>query len=178
MNRIYIIILSFSFLLFTQINIAKASDQNEISTLVTDFFNNISQEDHIEASKLFHYPTNYTQEEVNQDIEGVSKFLQALGDSFGNISDATIYNGNSKIISLQIGGGDIPYWQKHPNYLSKVYAVKFSKYGSGYITLTLCNIANKYEIREAKYGLDASFRNSTMLLQEAASHVRILFENK
>ena len=58
-----------------------------------------------------------------------------------------------------------------------VFSVTFSEYGSGYVTLTICNLANKYEIREAKYGLDASLKNSLSLLQEAANHVQLLFQN-
>ena len=149
----------------------------EISKLTTDFFLFISEKDFVNTSKLFHYPPNYSEEEKEKDMKGVSMFLEALDNCFGKIEEPAIHNGKNKIISLQIGGGDIAYWKKNPNYLSIVFSVNFSNYGNGYITLTICNLANKFEIREAKYGLDSSLENSTKLLQEAAKDIHLLFQN-
>ncbi|MCI5138738.1 MAG: hypothetical protein D3922_10065 [Candidatus Electrothrix sp. AR1] len=176
-NRMYKILLVFLVIFTANSTLARASDQIEISTLINDFFYHISEKDFIGASKLFHYPPSYAEEKINKDVKDVSIFLEALAYSFGQISEPTIYKGNSKIVSLQIGGGDIPYWKNNPEYLRIVFSVNFSKYGNGYVTLTICNLANKYEIREAKYGLDASVKNSTKLLQEAAGHIQLLFKN-
>jgi hypothetical protein len=178
MNRIYLRFILICLFIATSATIAKSSDHSEINNVAKRFFYLISQEDYMGASKLFHYPPNYTQEEIKKDIEAVSKFLEAMGTSFGKLSGPVPYTGSNRIMSLQIGGGDIPYWKDHPDYLSKLYEVSFSKYGTGYVTLSLCNLTNNWEIREAKYGLDASLKNSVMLLQEAASHVQLLFQSK
>lgn len=97
-----------------------------------------------------------------------------MKESFGQFNELGISNTGEKVLSLQVGGGDITYWQQHPKFLSLVYSVNFSKYGAGYTTFTICNILNKFEIREVKYGLEATRSNSKELLQEALKHMKLM----
>jgi hypothetical protein len=155
---------------------AMAGNQKDVSLLASKFFSYMNQNNYIEAAKLFHYPPNYTTQDLEKDIKGVSGLLEALKESFGQISRVGVSKTGEKILSLQVGGGDIPYWKQHPQYLTLIFSSYFSKYGDGYITFTICNISKKFEIREVKYGLAATRANSAQLLQEAIKHIQIMDE--
>lgn len=174
MKRILTLIIPTFFLLFGYTFNGHAAEQNEISQLASSFFKHMKQDDYLKASQLFHYPPTYTTEERKKDEIAVSKSLGAFKESFGQIIRPQIETENKQIISLQVGGGDIPYWQKHPQYFTQVYNVNFSKYGDGFITFTICNLTNKFEIREVKYGLLASYSNAIPLLKNSAKQIQLM----
>lgn len=110
---------------FTTSSNSFSSSQNEITILINRYFDNIDKSDYLKAAGLFHYPPNYSTDQTIDDMKGVSKFLGALEDSFGKIYKPTENSIKTKIISLQIGGGDLPYWQKHPDYITKIFPLNF-----------------------------------------------------
>jgi hypothetical protein len=175
MKRITTVSFVIAYILIVQVVDVDASQENEILNLINKYFYSIEQSDFSGASDLFHYPPSYSQEELIKDKSAVSKFLESLSNSFGQLSNPVTNKAEEKILSLQVGGGNIPYWKKHPKYVSSIYRATFSKFGEGFVTFTICNLSNKYEIREVKYGLSASSNNSVAMLQGAFKTLHSVF---
>ncbi len=171
MRKKIIIILSLVLLGFTQNLPAEITKSGEINHLISDFFLFISQTNYTSAAELFHYPPEYSPEQRQRDLKGVALLLEAFTGSFGQISRTSISTKEAEIFYLQVGGGDLQYWQKNRETLSHVFQVDFSNYGNGFITFTICNLNQKYEIREVKYGLSASPNSSALLFKEVVNYI-------
>lgn len=109
--------------------------------------------DFVTASKLFHIPALYTQEQVSNEKEAAVKVLRLLRNEFGKITSYRSPSGSYSFHKVMFGTGDLRYWSIHPRLRKVVYEVEFSKLGRGYITIALVNITKRTEIRQITYGL-------------------------
>ncbi len=177
MRKKIAIILSLVLMGFTQNLQGEITENGEINRLILDFFLYISQENYTSAAELFHYPPEYSPKQRQHDLEGVALLLNAFTGSFGQIKRRSINTKEAEIFGLQVGGGNLQYWQKHRETLSLVYQVDFSNYGNGFITFTICNLHQKYEIREVNYGLSASQDSSTLLFKDVFNYIHFELGN-
>ena len=120
------------------------------------YFDFIRNNDFHSASRLFHYPGNYTKQELTDDMNTVSNLLAFLANEFGGVLNQNISEAPTSFYHVLVGGGDLPYWQKHPHSVKLTYKVDFEKEGRGYVRIRFCNISGKWEIRQVEYGLPTS----------------------
>ena len=133
---------------------SRAEEKDPIEK-ATAFINYYNKKDFLGATKIFHYPPNYTAAELNEDKAAISKTLKMYYEEFGKIEHFEKSDMPPLYYFHMIGGGNLPYWQKYSDVYNVNLKVKFSREGEGYVTIVFCNILNKWEIRQVNYGLSA-----------------------
>lgn len=108
------------------------------------------------AVRLFHFPTEYSAEDLRKDSGGVRAVLELFERELGRPAEANPVEDPEPFIEVGIGGADAAYWEKHPDTSMVRYAVKFEKEGAGIIAIEACHIGPKWQIRSVHYGLPAN----------------------
>ncbi|MGA1867043.1 MAG: hypothetical protein ACMUJM_00700 [bacterium] len=132
------------------------TQENILTEIASEYFKLIKNKNVNGASKLFHYPTDHTEQEIIKDMNVIGRSLQIFINEFGAVLRADLVETRDIFYHVSIGGGDLSYWKKHPNSINLTYKVKFKKAGQGYIDIMFCNINNKWDIRQVSYGLPQS----------------------
>ena len=114
-----------------------------------------NKKDFAGLAELFHFPPEYTEQELKADKEAIRKTLSLYFDEFGKITGFEKVENPPFHYFVAIGGADISYWEKHPEGDKVSYKAAFSGEGEGYLTLTFSYILRKWEIRQVNYGLPA-----------------------
>jgi hypothetical protein len=138
----------------------------EYSQLISSYVTNFNNKDFLATAKLFHYPNNYSDRELERDTYCLSKFLEYFNQEFGDINEIIPVKNGDKYYSVELYGGDKRYWQKHSQYTQFEYLVDFSKEGRGYLIFWLCNISGKVEIRSVRHAISASKENAKTRMYE------------
>ena len=149
-------------------NTFSKSQALKISELFIKF---VSKDDFESASKLLHYPNEYTEEQLESDIKGVSAIMQSLDHSFGEIISYKEATGMNVVASIGGGTADIPYWKKYSESKKLTLEASFSKYGNGYLEFVFYNINGELGLRAVNYGLPASSTESIKLLKQASKPI-------
>ena len=131
-------------------------DTYQLEKISNMFFTNIQNKNFNKVSQIFHFPPNYSNQELEKDRNSVIKGLKYFDYEFGTISSYKKAETAKFFLEANIGGGDIPYWKEHPQFAKMVYEVKFSKENEGFIVFYFCRISDKYEIRSVGYALPMS----------------------
>lgn len=134
------------------IALAQEENRQEKARLFINCYNN---NDFFGATKLFHFPQDYTDKELKKEKDAIRKTLKMYFEEFGKITNIEKTDNPSLYYFVMIGGGNLPYWQKYPDVYNTFYKVKFSREGQGYLVLVFCHISDKWEIRQVNYGLPA-----------------------
>jgi hypothetical protein len=157
MKRKYIIILSVIATVFLcKSTKCQQTDSDNLTSVANHYNKLLSQGNYEEASLLFHYPEDYTKEELLSDRTIVQKMLKIVSDTFGPIDSVYTFPSSSMMYQFSIGGGNIPYWKKHPKGFHVTQYVEFNKQGYGRLEVQFCNINSKWAIRDVSYGLPSS----------------------
>ncbi len=144
------------FVIFILFVVSSAQAQEEIlQEKATLFINNYNNKDFFGATRLFHFPQNYTDKKLNEDKDAISKTLKMYFEEFGEITDIEKSDIPPLYYFHMIGGANLSYWQQYSDVSDIFYKVKFSREGQGYLTIVFCNILDKWEIRQVNYGLSA-----------------------
>ena len=145
---------------FSYLYAAEEGLNEELVGLSRNYMDVIQQKDFFGAAKLFHYPPNYSSEELIKDQKGVQQVLELLNSEFGNVNEYKLVKTPEFYYSFLFMGGDILYWKSKPDYLSLLYEVEFSKEKRGFITISFCKINSMSQIRSVSYGLPSSRSDS------------------
>lgn len=155
MKRQFLGICLLVFLITFPFAAAGLAQEENIQGKANDFINNYNNQDFRGVTKLFHFPRDYTANELKEDKDAISKVLKLYYEEFGKITNIKKNENPSNYYNVSIGSGNIPYWQKYPETVNLSYKVKFSREGLGYIDVVFCHISEKWEIRKVSYGLPA-----------------------
>jgi hypothetical protein len=149
------LILFFSSAIFLFANIQNTTTQ-DIDKITTDFFKFIKANQFESASELFHYPNNYSHEELVKEKKDVIGTLKFLKNEFGAVTQLKISNSPGKVIGFGVSGASIEYWQNQSEFIFQIFKTDFERIGKGYIRISYCKINNKWEIQGVEYGLQDS----------------------
>ncbi|MEJ2618590.1 MAG: hypothetical protein P8Z35_26795, partial [Ignavibacteriaceae bacterium] len=141
-----VLILFFSSVSFLYADIKNTITQ-DIDKITTDFFKLIKANQFESASELFHYPNNYSREDLVKEKIDVIETLKFLKNEFGAVTQLKISNSPGKVIGYGVSGASIEYWQKHAEFIFQIFNTNFERIGEGYIRISYCKINNKWEIQ-------------------------------
>lgn len=127
----------------------------------------IQSQDFNGASKLFHYPKQYTESELLKDRASVAEDLRTLINSFGPITSFAPATSVPNFYECAVGGGTIPYWKDHPKSTYFIFTAEFGKAGKGFVKVLLATIDNETAIRSVAFGLPVDRPDSEALVKNA-----------
>jgi hypothetical protein len=144
---------------------ASSQDSNaEFDSLANEFFNAMKNKEFTKVAGLFHYPAEDTEQKRDGNKKGILVTLEYAQKEFGTIVSHAPYEKEVETFNFSLNSGTKAYWEKHPENMQKRYKVAFDTSGEGYISLVLCNIQNKWEIRTIKYEKEASEESRKFIL--------------
>ena len=109
---------------------------------------------------MFHYPPNLSLKELSKDKKAVKLGLMEMSKLFGTFEKSVICQRPVSFYHFAIGGGDIPYWKKNPQFVEVRYETKFSKEGEGFIFFWVVQMSKKLELRSASFGIPVNSLNA------------------
>ncbi len=143
-------------LVFSQYIKAQETIAHDINKITSDFFKFMKVNKFINASELFHYPNDYSNEVLVKEKRDVIGTLKLLKKEFGDVLQLKISKSSNKVIGYGVSGASIEYWQKHPEFTFQILKVDFEREGQGFIRISYCDIKNKWEVQGVEYGLPES----------------------
>jgi hypothetical protein len=123
---------------------------------VAEYFTLIQGHDFDKAMGMFHFPTNYSAEELEKDKSIVKKSLQLLDEKFGKFDSPSLEKKPEVFIQVGVGGGTPEYWKKHPEINRFVFRTTYEKAGPGYMVVNICNVTGMDQIRSVEFGIPKS----------------------
>lgn len=144
---------------------ASSPDDNAaFDGLANEFFNAMKNKEFTKVAGLFHYPAEDTEQKREENKKGILVTLEYAQKEFGTIVSHALYESEVETFNFSLNSGSRAYWEKHPENMQKRYKVAFDTSGEGFISLVLCNIQNKWEIRAIKYEKEASEESRKFIL--------------
>jgi len=136
----------------------------EFDRLANEFFNAMKNKEFTKVAGLFHYPAEDTEQKREENKKGILVTLEYAQKEFGTIVSHAPYEKEVETFNFSLNSGTKAYWEKHPENMQKRYKVAFDTSGEGFISLVLCNVQNKWEIRTIKYEKEASEESRKFIL--------------
>ncbi len=143
----------------------------------SSYFGFVKARDFDKAAELFHIPKHYSPKARQADIESVARTLEFLAGKFGDVVAERLNQSPGRFYQVVTGGGDLPYWAKHPSFSQLVYEVEFEKQGKGYVTLGFCNIDGTWDIRQVAYGLPSDSPDAQSRIVSISKELRQLIRS-
>lgn len=135
-----------------------------------------------DAAELFHYPPNYSPKELDEDKKEVQLWLMELSKLFGTFDKSEIVQRPVSLYKIEIGGGDIPYWGKYPQFIEVKYGTTFSIEGEGFIRFTVVQISKKLELRSVAFSISVDSPDAEKRIEKITSQmmdfVKKVLENR
>lgn len=136
----------------------------EFDRLANEFFNAMKNKEFTKVAGLFHYPAADTEQKREENKKGILVTLEYAQKEFGTVLSHARYEKEVETFNFSLNSGTRAYWEKHPESMQKRYKVAFDTSGEGFISLVLCNIQNKWEIKTIKYEKEASEESRKFIL--------------
>lgn len=126
------------------------------------------------AVKLFHLPTSLTTAERQEELRFLERALKLFAGEFGKPRDIRTAGQPLDVAFASVGTGSLPYWEKHPDFRRFTFFTKFDRDGPGTITIDVCEIGGRPEIRQVLYGLPRSSPNTAARLTEIVGKLQAI----
>jgi hypothetical protein len=123
------------------------------------------------AAKLFHYPSNYSPDELARDRDAVKLGLSELSNAFGTYGESKVVQGSVNSYIFAIGGGNLRYWEKYRESIEVRYVTTFSKEGEGFIIFKVVHISEKLELRSAAFGIPLNAPGARERMEKIGRHM-------
>jgi len=159
------LIITVALTLFASPSSASSQESNAaFDSLANEFFNAMKNKEFTKVAGLFHYPAEDPEQKREENKKGILVTLEYAHKEFGTIVNHAPYENEVETFNFSLNSGSRAYWEKHPENMQKRYKVAFDTSGEGFISLVLCNIQNKWEIRTIKYEKEASEESRKFIL--------------
>ncbi len=169
------ILILFPYLVVAQPQLVQLEDAVKLTNKCIELLKNKNLE---QVAHLFHFPPEYNEQEVIDDISGIQDGVRELTQEFGPLINAKLLNEPAQYINLKVGSGNISYWKKHPEFISVVYQVSFQKEKNGFVIFWVTNISKKIELRTIAYGLPANDPLAVERIKKIGKKMMKSFMNK
>ena len=116
----------------------------------------IQMEDFEGAAMMYHYPTNYTSEELDTDIKAVAESLRIFNEEFGKFGSIKSLEEPKLYVNIHASGGTHVYWDKQRQAMKIELETEFENYGPGFLIFQVVDIVGTLEIKAIAYGLPVS----------------------
>ncbi|PCH63545.1 MAG: hypothetical protein COC19_00905 [SAR86 cluster bacterium] len=142
---------------------ADAIDDVEVQRLMAEALGYLEAHDFENLSFLFHYPSDYDDDEKDKDLCNVQYDLSSMVALFGSPSQMREFDENIDTEFNYKGYGtssaDQYFWKTNggiEGVFKSTFLSNFTEKDRGTIFITIVNFADKYEIGLLGFGLDSS----------------------
>lgn len=135
---------------------SKQPSEKVTREIVSAYLGYLENNDFESATALFHFPANYTAEELSNDRNAISKALAIVSNEFGGIGRVNKIDSADNYIFLVLSGGNLAYWDQHSYSIPVIHEVTFSNEGAGYLIFFICKVEKRWEIQKIEYCLPVS----------------------
>jgi hypothetical protein len=148
---------------------SQQANNSEMAKISNKFFNYLKNDYYSEAADLFHYPNEYSNEELQKDKFYMKETLRLCKKEFGEITSIKAITQSPGSVNFSLRGGDFNYWKKYPYFVAQIFQVQFENEGLGFIFMRFCNIKDTLEIRSISYGIPKSRSGAEERINEILS---------
>ena len=138
--------------------------QSDQSALAVEFLTLMQNDSFGVAAELFHYPSNYSIEKKNEEINSVKEDLKKYKDAFGNIIETGNSLPEAHYIGIGVSGAEIDYWTEYPGTITQiVFPANFEKIGWAVVRILLIETSGELEIQQVDYSLVDTNENKELI---------------
>jgi hypothetical protein len=170
MRRI-LVLLFLLILLLTSQSLGQETTYDQVKSFTDSCIKAIQSGNFDEAARSFHYPPNYSPEELEKDRNAVKLGLMELCKVFGTVEGSKLLQRPVIFYLFAVGGGDLRYWEKYPESIQVKYEVTFSNEGEGFVVFNVVQISKKCELRSAAFGIPIDSPNAKERMGKIAKHM-------
>ena len=170
MRRI-LVLLFLLILLFTSQSSGQEPSYDQVKVFTDNCMKIIQSSNFDEAARSFHYPPNFSPEELEKDRNAVKLGLMELCKIFGTAQKAEIVQRPVSFYNFTIGGSDIHYWQRKPQFIQVTYETTFSREGEGFVVFNVVQFSKKFELRSAAFGIPIESPNAKERMEKIFVHM-------
>jgi hypothetical protein len=164
-------VLFFLTLAFASQSLGQALTDDQLKNFTDNCIEIIQRGDFDEAVELFHYPPNFSPKELSKDKKEVKLGLVEMSKLFGTFEKWEKAQGFVVYYQFDICGGDIPYWNKNPQFIEVRYRTIFSNEGEGFVSFRVVQISKKLELRSVAFGIPINSPKAKERFEKIAKHM-------
>jgi hypothetical protein len=117
-------------------------------------------------AKAFHCPDYFTSEQLNSELDGISRVLDIITDKLGTVESYKLNNSQIIYFFFALRSASQEYWNKHPYFNRLIYDVEYSDKGSGYLVFSFSTIKDEVVLSTILYGLPVDNPETEMVFKE------------
>lgn len=151
-----LVLIAFALLLDGSCAAAFDANPAQVRALVETAANLLRARDFAGAALLYHFPADYTEDQLEADLAGVAASLELFAGEFGSFDRIEPLAAPVLYVDVFVTGGNHAYWEAHPDSYRVVMLTDFSRYGPGFLVFHLVDIIGVLELKAIAYGLPDS----------------------
>ena len=154
---------------------AETAPDRSLSSFVSTLLSLLRRGEYERVAEYFHYPPEYSQLELATDRAAIARNLTNLCKAYGEIKSASPVSPTGFVIEVGTNGGDVPYWQAHPELMKGPYFIfRINEDEPNPLLLKLVLIRPKgaWQIQSFDVGIPTSHPNAKLLAAQLSLHMR------
>ncbi len=155
-RRFFVLILLMLFLVPTTDVFAKEVNFSQLQAMLVTCMKLIQSADFEGAAMMYHYPPDYSGEELDKDIAAVAESLRIFNEEFGKFGPIKSLEEPTLYVNIHASGGTHTYWDKQEQAFKIELTTEFENYGPGFLIFQVVDIIGTLEIKAIAYGLPVS----------------------
>lgn len=152
----------------------KVIDQTHLRALADTCIRLLQAEDFRGAALMYHYPPDYSADELEAELAGVAGSLKIFTEDFGQIGPVRFADPNDLFVTIYATGGTHAYWEQYPHAYKYTFKTEFSQYGPGYLVIQIVDILETLEVKAIAFGLPVSGRSVARIKQAGDKMVLLM----
>src|SRR5688500_618801 len=130
-----------------------AADRGAINAIVKQYVAKISSSDYAAAAALFHSPAAMRAD----DRRSLTDSLSMIHAELGGIRSLHRFDDDRRYLAgVGIGGGTLPYWDRHPELAIREIGTIYEKGDRGLVRFSFGRIDDQWILRKVNYGVLAT----------------------
>ncbi|MCC1495949.1 hypothetical protein [Alcanivorax sp. 1008] len=155
----------FSFLLSAQA-VADDTENLEVRELIDHVLASLERGEYAELADLYHYPKEWSADQLKEDKCNMEKNLAYMGERFGKPLSARTFKEAKNYLHLGIMSASNDFWSNYTQTMTVELDIEYQKEGSDVLVLELVKIGSEIKLKAIVYGLKLDSPMAVMRFKE------------
>lgn len=129
--------------------------EEEAREIATAHLEALEHGDMGEAAAAYHYPADFSLEELGREKRDIATILGILSARLGAVTEYMEGESNPETLFFALQTASQQYWEKHPYFMARVYDVEFANQGKGFVSFHFSIVNDRMALSHVFYGLPA-----------------------